>query len=180
MLITITTKNIRANFLLLVLALLVASTILNDSVMAQSEQGRLVGIINYEKALPKNNNDLEAEFFATLYQENLGDTKKENKKVNQATIVEKSMTDDFGAFMVDLIQSSSPSVNWKNTSTIKCTDENIKSILCKEYVPLMSWMESERSFVKIYSDLNQSKSTAVLYEIDDSKKPNAALFEINK
>jgi hypothetical protein len=171
----------KSNFLLFSLIAVLVGTSFNASLMAQSEQGILVGLINYEKALPKSNSVLEADFFATLYQGNLGNTnKKENQKIKSVTDIEANMSADFGAFIIDLIQSSHPSVNWKSIGSVNCVDISNNSILCDEYIPLISWLESEKSFVKIYTESNQSVSTGMLYGYDASNINDISTIEMNK
>lgn len=67
MLITKTSKKIRANFLLLGLILIFGSTCINTPLLAQSEQGYVLGIKNFEKSFPSDNSDWDS--FENLYAE---------------------------------------------------------------------------------------------------------------
>ncbi len=174
-----TISNIKANIFLIIIALIVISTSLNESLFAQSEEKLLAGFANYELDFPIAIYQSETEDFALLYQDHLMDN-TEIKEIDQNTVLNKDISSDFGIFIIDLIEWNYPSIHWKNPHAIKYLDKNTKYIICDDYVPVMAWLESEKSFVKINSDLNQNESTAVVYRSEESKTAKISSFEINK
>lgn len=85
---------------------------------AQSERGKLLGIINYEKTLPKNNQDLESEYFSLLYVNN-----KPTKDKNVDII--KTIYSDFAKGNIPaVLQRFDPKIEWNEAESFPYADGN--------------------------------------------------------
>ena len=85
---------------------------------AQSEQGKLLGIINYEKSLPKNNRDLESKYFSSLY--------VNNKPVKDKNVdIIKGIYSDFAKGNIpDVLQKFDPKIEWNEAESFPYADGN--------------------------------------------------------
>lgn len=90
----------------------------NPFLIAQSEQGKLLGLINYEKSLPKNNRDLESEYFSSLY--------INNKPIKDKNIdVVKSIYADFAKGDIPaVLQKFDPKIEWNEAENFPYADGN--------------------------------------------------------
>lgn len=90
----------------------------NTLLFAQSEQGKLLGIINYEKSLPKNNRNLESEYFSSLY--------VNNKPVKDKNIdIIKALYSDFAKGNIPaVLQKFDPKIEWNEAESFPYADGN--------------------------------------------------------
>lgn len=90
----------------------------NTFLFAQSEQGKLLGLINYEKSLPKNNRDLESGYFSSLY--------LNNKPVKDKNIdIIKAIYSDFATGNIPaVLQKFDPQIEWNEAENFPYADGN--------------------------------------------------------
>jgi ketosteroid isomerase-like protein len=90
----------------------------NPFLKAQSEQGNLLGLINFEKTLPKNNTDLESKYFSSLYVNN-----KPTKDKNVDVI--KTIYSDFSKGNIPaVLQKFDPKIEWNEAENFPYADGN--------------------------------------------------------
>lgn len=77
-----------------------------------------MGIINYEKSLPKNNRDLESEYFSSLY--------VNNKPVKDKNVdIIKALYSDFAKGNIPaVLQKFDPKIEWNEAESFPYADGN--------------------------------------------------------
>ncbi|MEO8399913.1 MAG: hypothetical protein ABI550_08895 [Ignavibacteriaceae bacterium] len=78
---------------------------------------------------------------------------------------------DFDIFSVDLIIDSDSTLYWKDRKTGQEESENTKTIHTDKYKTLVSWLETNKTFVTMFSDFQKGKAYAFLYWDDGRIMP---------
>jgi hypothetical protein len=180
MIINKTSKKDNMNFLLIILFLIEASTCLNTPLMAQSEQGQLLGIVNFEKSFPTFSSDPEWEYFNDFFMNNhLGASSvKKGDDLKTLDIIGKEMTYEYDLYTVHLVISSDSTLHWKDVDTAAWVDEKSKTIHIDDYRMLTSWFESGNTFVTMFSDFRKGEASAFLYKDDGGIIPLSGSIKI--
>jgi len=180
MIINKTSKKNSMNFLLIILFLIAASTCLNTSLMAQSEQGQLLGIVNFEKSFPTFSSDPEWEYLNDFFINNhlSGSSVNKGDDLKTLDIIGKQMTYQYDLFTVHIVISSDSTLHWKDHNKVEWVDEKSKTIHIDDYRMLTSWLESGNKFVTMFSDFRKGEASAFIYQDDGRITPISGSIKI--
>jgi len=180
MIINKASKKYKINYLLFSVLLVSTSICLNTTLMAQSEQGQLLGIVNFEKSFPTFSSDPEWEYINDFFMNNHLGARSVNKGDDLKTldIIGKEMTYEYDLFTVHLVISSDSTLHWKDVNNAAWVDEKSKTIHIDDYRMLTSWLESGNTFVTMFSDFRKGEASAFLYKDDGGIIPLSGSIKI--
>lgn len=168
------------NYLKPVLLMILINICLTASITAQSEQGYLLGIKNFEKSFPSTNSDWDS--FENLYMDTHYDGKllssKLGLKIND--VIGKEMIYKYGHFDVHLVITSDSTLYIKNTKTGQTANEKMSTIHIDENIMLASFVDTENNLVTMLSDFDNGKASAFLYKDDGSVIPLSGSIKMKK
>jgi hypothetical protein len=153
---------------------------LTASITAQSEQGYLLGIKNFEKSFPSANSDWDS--FENLYMDTHYDGKllssKLGLKIND--IIGKEMIYKYGHFDVQLVITSDSTLYLKNNKTGQTANEKMSTIHINENTILASFVDADNNLVTMLSDFDNGKASAFLHKDDGSVTSLSGSIKIKK
>ncbi len=141
---------------------------LTASIFAQSEQGYLLGMKNFEKSFPSEKSDWDS--YENLYMDTHYEGKLISKKLGLRTedIFGKEMIYKYGHFDVHIVMTSDSTVYLKNNKTGKDAKEKMSTIHINENTMLVSFVDADNNLVTMLSDFDNGKASAFLYKDDGS------------
>ncbi|HEX9252352.1 MAG TPA: hypothetical protein VF870_08925 [Ignavibacteriaceae bacterium] len=163
-----------------ILFLIVVNICLTTSVIAQSEQGYILGMKNFEKAFPSETNpwdDFDNLYMDTHYD---GNIIKKGVKVNSDKVDGQEMLFEFDHFTVELVMNSNSALVNKGTNNEYVVDANTKTIQLDNHRSLVSWLEDDNTYVTMYADFLNGQTSAFLYKDDGSVTPLSGSIKIKK
>lgn len=151
-----------------ILFIILINICLTPSIKAQSEQGYLLGIKNFEKSFPSGYSDWDS--FENLYLDMHYDGQLLSGKLGLKTndIIGKEMIYEYGHFDVHLIITSDSTLYLKNNKTGQDANEKMSTIHIDENTMLTSFVDTEDNLVTMLSDFENGKASAFLYKDDGS------------
>ena len=163
-----------------VLFMILINICLTASIVAQSEQGYLLGIKNFEKSFPSANSDWDS--FENLYMDTHYDGKllsnKLGLKIND--VIGKEMIYKYGHYDVHLVITSDSTLYLKNAKTGQTANEKMSTIQIDEKKMLSSFIDTENNLVTMLSDFDNGKASAFLYKDDGSVIPLSGSIKMKK
>jgi hypothetical protein len=173
-------KKYKINYLLFSAFLVLTSFCMNTSVMAQSEQGQLLGIVNFEKSFPTFHSDPEWEYINDFFMNShLGERSMSiGDELKTLDIIGKEMTYEYDLFTVHLVIRSDSTLQWKDINNAAWVDEKSKTIHIDDYRMLTSWRESGNTLVTMFSDFRKGEASAFLYKDDGGIIPLSGSIKI--
>lgn len=162
------------------LLIILINIFLTASIAAQSEQGYLLGIKNFEKSFPSSSSDWDS--FENLYMDTHYDGKllssKLGLKIND--VIGKEMIYKYGHYDVHLVITSDSTLYLKNTKTGQTANEKMSTIQIDEKKMLSSFIDTENNLVTMLSDFDNGKASAFLYKDDGSVIPLSGSIKMKK
>lgn len=151
-----------------ILFLILINICLTASVVAQSEQGYLLGMKNFEKSFPSENSDWDS--YDNLYLDTHYDGKLSSDKLGLKTndIIGKEMIYQYGNFDVHLVITSDSTLYLKNNKTGNHANEKMSTIHIDENTMLASFVDTDNNLVTMLSDFDTGKASAFLHKDDGS------------
>jgi hypothetical protein len=151
-----------------ILFVILINICLTESIIAQSEQGYLLGMKNFEKSFPSEISDWDS--YENLYMDTHYDGKLISNKLGLKTndIIGKEMIYKYGHFDVHIIMTSDSTVYLKNNKTGKDAKEKMSTINVDENTMLASFVDTENNLVTMLSDFDNGKASAFLIKDDGS------------
>jgi len=155
-------------YLKTILFVILINICLTASIIAQSEQGYLLGMKNFEKSFPSAKSDWDS--YENLYMDTHYDRKLISNKLGLKTndIIGKEMIYKYGHFDVHIIMTSDSTVYLKNNKTGKDAKEKMSKINIDENTMLTSFVDTENNLVTMLSDFDNGKASAFLINDDGS------------
>lgn len=153
---------------------------LTSSMIAQSEQGYILGIKNFEKSFPSENSGWDS--YDNLYMNKHYDGKINQNKLglNTKEIIGKEIVYEYGIFSLNMVIESDSSLYRKDQNGEDGSNQKINTIHINNFKALLSWREADNTFVTMYSDYNEGKSSAFLYRDNGSITPVKGIIKIKK
>ena len=151
-----------------ILFVILINICLTASIIAQSEQGYLLGMKNFEKSFPSEKFDWDS--YENLYMDTHYDGKLISSKLGLKTndIIGKEMIYKYGHFDVHIVMTSDSTVYLKNNKTGKEAKEIMSTINIDENTMLTSFVDTENNLVTMLSDFDNGKASAFLIKDDGS------------
>lgn len=153
---------------------------LTATIIAQSEQGYMLGMKNFEKSFPSENTDWDS--FDNLYMGTHYDGGLSQQKLNLSTkkIIGQEMVFEFDLFTVELVINSNFTVVTRGTNSEDVANEKIKTIHLDNHRSLVSWLEADNTYVTMYADFQKGQSWAFLYQDDGNVTPISGSIRMKK
>ena len=150
------------------------------SIIAQSEQGYLLGMKNFEKSFPSEKFDWDS--YENLYMDTHYHGKLISSKLGLKTndIIGKEMIYKYGHFDVHIVMTSDSTVYLKNNKTGKEAKEIMSTINIDENTMLTSFVDTENNLVTMHSDFDNGKASAFLIKDDGSVTALSGSIKIKK
>lgn len=95
-----------------------------------------------------------------------------------ASIMNRTLTYDFGKYVVDVTISSDTTVHWKDSKTDAY--EKSKTIHINDHTALIGWYESTKTFVSLYSDFATGETYAQICQLDGKIVPFTGTLAVKK
>lgn len=151
-----------------ILFVIIVNLCLTASLIAQSEQGNLYRIKNFEKSFPTDPNEWDS--YENLYMNTHWDGQLTSNKLGLTTndIIGKEMIYKYGNFDVHLVITSDSTLYLKNDKTGQDANEKMSTIHIDENTILASFIDSDNNLVTMFSDFDNGKASAFLYKKDGS------------
>ena len=151
-----------------ILYILLASTSLSSLLIAQSEQGYMLGMKNFEKSFPSDDTDWYSN--ENLYLNSHLDGHLTSNKLGLKTkdIIGKEMIYKYGNFDIQLVITSDSTLYFKNNQTGNDANEKISTIQIDKHTMLASFVDTENNLITMFSDFEYGKTSAFLYKEDGS------------
>lgn len=144
------------------------SICLTASIFAQSEQGYVLGMKNFEKSFPYEHSDWDT--YENLYMDThwggLIPSNKLGLKTNE--IIGKELIYQYGNFDVHLVITSDSTLYLKNNKTGQDANEKMSTIHIDKNTMLAFFVDTENNLVTMLSDFDNGKASAFLYKDDGS------------
>jgi hypothetical protein len=153
---------------------------LTASVIAQSEQGYILGMKNFEKAFPSETNpwdDFDNLYMDTHYD---GQIIMRGVKGNSNKIDGQEMLFEFDHFTVELVMNSNSALVNRGTNNEYVADENTKTIQLDNHRSLVSWLEADNTYVTMYADFLNGQTSAFIYKEDGDVIPLSGSIRMKK
>lgn len=138
------------------------------SVFAQSEQGYVLGMKNFEKSFPSEISDWDS--YENLYMDTHWGGQLTSKKFGLKTkdIIGKEMIYNYENFDIHLVITSDSTLYLKNNKAGSGANEKMSSIHINENTMLASFVDTENNLITMFSDFEYGKTSAFLYKEDGS------------
>lgn len=153
---------------------------LTASIIAQSEQGYMLGMKNFEKSFPSEHSDWDS--FDNLYMGAHYDGGLSQQKLNLSTkkIIGQEMIFEFDLFTVELVINSSFTIVNQGTNNEGVAIKKTKTIHLDNHRSLISWLEADKTYVTMYADFQEGKTSAFLYRDNGSVTPISGSIKLKK
>lgn len=163
-----------------ILFVITVNLCLTASIIAQSEQGYVLGMKNFEKSFPSEHSDWDS--FDNLYMGTHYDGSLSQHTLNLSTkkIIGQEMVFEFDLFTVELVINSNFTIVNRGTSSEDVANQKIKTIHLDNYRSLVSWLEADNTYVTMYADFQEGKTSAFLYGNDGSVTPISGSIRMKK
>lgn len=163
-----------------ILLLILINLCLTIFIKAQSEQGYILGIKNFEKSFPSNNSDWDS--YDNLYLDTHYNGQLLSGKLGLKTddIIGKEMIYQYGNFDVHVVITSDSTLYLKNNKTGQDANEKMSTIHIDENTMLASFVDTENNLVTMLSDFDNGKASAFLYKDDGSVTTLSGSIKIKK
>lgn len=151
-----------------ILFVITVNICLTASIIAQSEQGYILGMKNFEKSFPSEYSDWDN--YENLYMDTHWDGQLTSNKLGLKTddIIGKEMIYEYGNFEVNLVITSDSTLYLKNNKTGQDANEKMSTIHIDENTMLASFVDTENNLVTMLSDFENGKASVFLYKDDGS------------
>lgn len=151
-----------------ILFVITVNICLTASIIAQSEQGYILGMKNFEKSFPSEYSDWDS--YENLYMDTHWDGQLTSNKLGLKTddIIGKEMIYEYGNFEVNLVITSDSTLYLKNNKTGQDANEKMSTIHIDENTMLASFVDTENNLVTMLSDFENGKASVFLYKDDGS------------
>lgn len=159
-------KNMK--YLKSILFVITINICLTASIIAQSEQGYMLGMKNFEKSFPSEHSDWDS--YENLYMDTHWEGQLLSNKLGLKTkdIIGKEMIYKYENFDLHLVITSDSTLYLKNNKTGNDANEKMSSIHINENTMLASFLDTENNLVTMLSDFDNGKASAFLYRDDGS------------
>jgi hypothetical protein len=163
-----------------ILIVITVNICLTDSIIAQSEQGYMLGMKNFEKSFPSGSTDWNS--YENLYTDTHWDGQLTSNKLGLTTndILGKEMIYKYGNFDVHLVMTSDSTLYLKNNKTGQDTNEKMSTIHIDENTMLASFVDTDNNLVTMLSDFDNGKASAFLYKDDGSVTSVSGSIKLKK
>ncbi len=163
-----------------ILIVITVNLCLTYNMIAQSEQGYILGIKNFEKSFPSENSGWDS--YDNLYMNRHFDGKVSQNKLglNTKEIIGKEIVYEYGIFSMTMVIESDSSLYWKDQNGEDGSNQKINTIHINNFKTLLSWVETDNTFITMYSDFNEGKSSAFLYRENGSITPVEGIIKMKK
>jgi hypothetical protein len=153
---------------------------LTATIIAQSEQGYVLGMKNFEKSFPSEHPDWDN--FDNLYMGAHYDGSLSQQKLNLSTkkIIGQEMIFEFDLFTVELVINSNFTIVNQGANNEEVASENTKIIHLDNHRSLISWLEANKTYVTMYADFQEGKASAFLYNDDSSVASASGSIKMKK
>lgn len=180
MIINQTSHKHSCNIKLLIMLIIMISVGLINTIMAQSEQGRLVGLVNFEKSVPGYNSDPEQEYLNDFFlNQNFNNQSVFNiNDLNTLGIIGKEIAYEYDLFTVHMIISSDSTLHLQNTAEGTWVNTKSKTIHLDDYRMLTPWVESDNTIVTLFSNFRKGEASAFLFKDDGVITPLSGSIKI--
>jgi len=150
------------------------------SFFAQSEQGYMLGMKNFEKSFPSGSTDWNS--YENLYTDTHWDGQLTSNKLGLTTndILGKVMIYKYGNFDVHLVMTSDSTLYLKNNKTGQDANEKMSTIHIDENTMLASFVDTDNNLVTMHSDFDNGKASAFLYKDDGSVTSVCGFIKLKK
>ena len=151
-----------------ILFVITVNICLTASIIAQSEQGYVLGMKNFEKSFSSENTDWDS--YENLYIDTHWGGQLTNTKLGLKThdIIGKEPVYQYGNFDVHLAITSDSTLYLKNNKTGQDANEKMSTIHIDKNTMLASFVDTENNLVTMLSDFENGKASAFLYKDDGS------------
>jgi hypothetical protein len=155
-------------YLKLILFFIAVNVCVTASITAQSEQGYVLGMKNFEKSFPSEHSDWDS--YENLYMDTHWGGQLSSNKLGLKTndIFGKELIYQYGNFDVHLVITSDSTLYLKNNKTGQDANEKMSTIHIDKNTMLASFVDTENNLVTMLSDFDNGKASAFLYKNDGS------------
>ncbi|OGU51896.1 MAG: hypothetical protein A2006_01855 [Ignavibacteria bacterium GWC2_35_8] len=147
-----------------IITLIVISSCLDNSMLAQNENGFDFIKANYDRTFP---DDFTVELINpnSLFMDSYEKSESilEELRLTTKDIIGKEMIFDYDLFTVEMVVSSDSILSWKSIENEKVENETTRTIHIDEHTTLKSWLEADNTFITVYADYRKGETHAVLY-----------------
>lgn len=163
-----------------ILFVITVNIFLTASIIAQSEQGYVLGMKNFEKSFPSEHSDWDS--YENLYMETHWGGQLTNNKLGLKTddIIGKEMIYKYGNFDVHLVITSDSTLYLMNNKTGQDANEKMSTIHIDENTMLSSFVDTENNLVTMLSDFENGEASAFLYKDDGSVSAISGSIKLKK
>jgi hypothetical protein len=163
-----------------ILYIILASASFNSLLIAQSEQGYVLGMKNFEKSFPSEYTDWDS--YENSYLDTHLDGHFTSKKLGLKTkdIIGKEMVYKYGNFDIQLVITSDSTLSLKNNQTGQEANEKMSTIHINKNTMLASFVDTENNLVTMLSDFENGKTSAFLYKDDGSVTSVSGSIKLKK
>lgn len=163
-----------------ILLVITVNLCLAASITAQSEQGYVLGIKNFEMSFPSENSDWDD--FESLYMNTHFDGNLTQQKLNLSTkkIIGQEMIFEFDLFAVELVINSNFTIVNRGTGSEEVANENVKTIHLDNHRSLVSWLEADNTYVTMYADFQEGNTSAFIYSDNGGVSSVSGLIKVKK
>lgn len=138
------------------------------SLIAQSEQGYLLGMKDFEKSFTSENTDWDSNDNLYLDSHLSGHLTSNKLGLKTKDIIGKEMIYKYGNFDIQLVITSDSTLYVKNNQTGNDANEKMSTIQIDKHTMLASFVDTENNLITMFSDFEYGKISAFLYKEDGS------------